>query len=80
MATSATRPPPLPQGFREYGVGELQALPTPRMVAALGLKTGVVSSGNSLDYTAEDMERMLGAGAAVKVRIRRVSSAVGGGV
>jgi 5'-methylthioadenosine nucleosidase len=56
---------PIP-GFDAYGVGRREALPTPRLRAALGLKSGVVSSGNSLDYTAEDMAAMTAAGAAVK--------------
>lgn len=56
---------PIP-GFDSYGVGEFAALPTPALQAALALKSGVVTSGNSLDYTAQDMERMLQHGAAVK--------------
>lgn len=56
---------PIP-GFDIYGVGKYDALPTPNLRAALGLKAGVVSSGNSLDYTAEDMARMVEHEAAVK--------------
>eukprot|EP00887_Chlorella_sp_A99_P000548 scaffold17.g548.t1 len=49
---------PIP-GFDSYGVGEFAALPTPALQAALALKSGVVTSGNSLDYTAQDMEAAL---------------------
>lgn len=41
---------PLPM-FDVYGVGCEASTPTEKLVAALGLKQGVVSSGNSLDYT-----------------------------
>ena len=57
----ATPPPPPPHQLR--GPPSLPPPPpthTPR--------TGVVSSGNSLDYTTEDMESMTKSGAAVKVR------------
>jgi 5'-methylthioadenosine nucleosidase len=56
---------PIP-GFDLYGIGKYEALPTPALRTALGLKPGVVSSGNSLDYTTEDMARMVEHGAAVK--------------
>jgi len=56
---------PIP-GFDVYGIGRFDALPTPALQAALGLKAGVVSSGNSLDYTSEDMERMVEHSTAVK--------------
>ncbi|PSC71393.1 Ribosome production factor 1 isoform A [Micractinium conductrix] len=56
---------PIP-GFDKYGVGAFDALPTPQLQKALGLKAGVVTSGNSLDYTAEDMARMVQHEAAVK--------------
>lgn len=41
---------PLPM-FDVYGVGCEASMPATKLVAALGLKEGVVSSGNSLDYT-----------------------------
>lgn len=56
---------PIP-GFDVYGIGRFDAVATPALQQALGLKAGVVSSGNSLDYTAEDMERMQEHKAAVK--------------
>ncbi|KAL4423462.1 hypothetical protein ABPG77_005414 [Micractinium sp. CCAP 211/92] len=56
---------PIP-GFDKYGVGAFDAVPTPQLQAALGLKAGMVTSGNSLDYTAEDMARMVEHEAAVK--------------
>lgn len=55
------------QGFDKYGIGAFDAVPTPQLQAALGLKAGVVTSGNSLDFTAEDMERMVQHEAVVKV-------------
>lgn len=56
---------PIP-GFDKYGVGAFDAVPTPHLQKALGLKAGVVTSGNSLDYTAEDMARMVEHEAAIK--------------
>lgn len=56
---------PIP-GFREYGIGTYEAVPVPNLTAELGLKTGVVSSGNSLDYTKQDMEAMVKSNVAVK--------------
>ena len=44
----------------------MDALATPRMQAALGLKAGVVTSGNSLDFTSEDMGIMTAHEACVK--------------
>ena len=41
---------PIP-GYDKYGVGEYDAWPTPRLIEALGCKTGVVCTGNSLDAT-----------------------------
>eukprot|EP00198_Chlamydomonas_reinhardtii_P014218 XP_001703555.1 5'-methylthioadenosine nucleosidase [Chlamydomonas reinhardtii] len=56
---------PLP-AFDKYGLGHAALLATPHLQAALGLKSGVVSSGNSLDYTDKCMEIMTGHGAALK--------------
>jgi len=56
---------PLP-GFDAYGLGHTVCAPTPALQAALGLKTGVVSSGNSLDYTDRCMGIMEAHGVAVK--------------
>lgn len=56
---------PIP-GFDEYGIGKSLTVSAPNMREALGFKSGVVSSGNSLDYTAEDMKLMMEHKAAVK--------------
>lgn len=56
---------PIP-GFDEYGIGKSLTVSAPNMRKALGFKSGVVSSGNSLDYTAEDMKLMVEHKAAVK--------------
>lgn len=48
---------PLP-GFDHYGIGHVHSVPTPNMQAALGLKSSIVSSGNSLDYTDKCLEIM----------------------
>eukprot|EP00803_Ostreobium_quekettii_P008206 evm.model.scf_1725EXC.2 EVM.evm.TU.scf_1725EXC.2 scf_1725EXC:17751-21773(-) len=53
-------------GFKEYGLGLTHSYSTANLRAALGLKSGVVSSGNSLDYTDKCMEIMKGSDAAVK--------------
>lgn len=60
-------PTPSVQGFDKYGIGAFSAIPTPHLQQALGLKAGVVTSGNSLDFTAEDMALMVQNQAAVKV-------------
>lgn len=56
---------PLP-GFDRFGLGEVASPPTPNMQAALGLKPGLVTSGDSLDYTDRCMEIMTQHGAHVK--------------
>lgn len=56
---------PLP-GFDKQGLGYVESTPTPQLRAALGLKAGIVTSGNSLDYTEQDMQIMNKHGAAVK--------------
>ncbi len=55
------------QGFDKYGIGAVSALPTLHLQRTLGLKSGVVTSGNSLDYTAEDMALMVQNEASIKV-------------
>ncbi len=47
----------LPQ-FREYGIGFYPTVKCDSIANALGLKTGVISTGNSLDYTPEDIATM----------------------
>ncbi len=56
---------PLP-GFDSYGVGSYQCVDTREMASELGLKTGVVSTGSSLDFTEKDLELMESYGAVVK--------------
>jgi len=56
---------PLP-GFEAYGVGREAAAPVPNLARAVGLKEGVVTTGNSLDYHDRDMENMVEAKASVK--------------
>ncbi|DBB01380.1 hypothetical protein WJX77_000982 [Trebouxia sp. C0004] len=56
---------PIP-GFDKYGVGAHTAVPTTHLQKALGLKAGMVSSGNSLDYTEQDMTFMSSNKVAVK--------------
>lgn len=52
--------------FKEYGVGFYPTLPCGQMAKDLGLKTGVVSTGNSLDYTTEDLNMIQGYNGVVK--------------
>lgn len=56
---------PLP-GFDKQGLGYVDSTPTPNLRQQLGLKAGIVTSGNSLDYTQQDMEIMNKHNAAVK--------------
>ncbi|GMH36629.1 hypothetical protein BSKO_04502 [Bryopsis sp. KO-2023] len=56
---------PLP-GFDEYGLGIKQSASTENLQAELPVKNGVVSSGNSLDYTDKCLEIMKENFAAVK--------------
>lgn len=56
---------PIP-GFDKYGVGAYTCVPTVRLQKALGFKAGLVSSGNSLDYTEQDLTFMKSNGVAVK--------------
>ncbi|KAI8473856.1 MAG: nucleoside phosphorylase domain-containing protein [Monoraphidium minutum] len=56
---------PLP-GFDKYGIGFIESVPTPNMCAALGLKAGIVSTGDSLDAVEADMAIMVEHGVAVK--------------
>mmetsp|Transcript_10161 Transcript_10161/g.30523 ORF Transcript_10161/g.30523 Transcript_10161/m.30523 type:complete len:254 (+) Transcript_10161:189-950(+) len=56
---------PIP-GFDAYGIGAYDAVRTPKLASELSLKDGIVSSGNSLGYSKEDMELMVQHGVAVK--------------
>lgn len=56
---------PIP-GFDAYGLDVNQSVPTPNLQKALNLKLGVVSSGNSLDYTDKCMTIMNSQNVAVK--------------
>lgn len=54
-------------GFHDYGIGTLTAVIDPTSIAAaLGYKTGVCTTGNSLDKTDKDDEYMLSNDASVK--------------
>jgi len=53
-------------GFDVYGVGELPCPGGAALAAALGLKLGVVSSGNSLNCGAEELEELHAAGVHAK--------------
>ena len=52
--------------LRRYGIWAVESPPAPRLVAALGLKTGVVSSGNSLNRGPEDRAALEASGACIK--------------
>ena len=57
---------PIP-AFVPYGVGRLDAsIDVAGMAEALGYKVGSCTTGNSLDKTPDDMERMVSNGASVK--------------
>ena len=45
-------------GFYEYGIGYYPCIPCGDIAKTLGLKTGIITTGNSLDYTQEDLEMM----------------------
>lgn len=53
-------------GFAEYGIGRYPVVPTRRLAEALGVRTGVVSTGNSLDESDEDRRMILESGAVAK--------------
>lgn len=44
------------EGFEDFGHGYYPAIDTDEISSALGLKQGVVTTGNSLDHTPTDME------------------------
>lgn len=46
---------PLP-GFDAYGIGSYYCYDTREIASSLGLKTGIVSTGSSLDYTQKDLD------------------------
>ena len=52
--------------FTEYGIGSYAAAPVGALVTAFGLKTGVVTTGNSLDESADDRRLIESSGACVK--------------
>lgn len=56
---------PIP-GFDAYGVGKLETLETTLMAKNLGYKTGICTTGNSLDHTERDEEMMKANDATVK--------------
>lgn len=52
--------------FDAYGIGHYPVFSIPEMAAALGLKEGVVTTANSLDYTEMDMTMMVQNNGSVK--------------
>lgn len=52
--------------FDEYGIGSYPVVVAREMATALGLKTGVVTTGNSLDESDDDRRMIAASGAAVK--------------
>ena len=52
--------------FAEYGRGDFPGRDVATLAAGLGLKTGIVSSGSSLDYTERDLEVFRANGATLK--------------
>ena len=56
---------PIP-GFTEYGIGSLTTLDPTKMASALNFKTGVCTTGNSLDAVEKDEELMKDNDASVK--------------
>ena len=54
------------EAFDAYGVWATEAHPAPALAAAVGLKSGIVTTGNSLDATDADLSAMAANGAAVK--------------
>lgn len=56
---------PIP-GFDTYGVGKLDTVDPTLMATKLGYKTGICTTGNSLDHTQRDEEMMQANDASVK--------------
>ena len=56
---------PIP-GFEAYGKGNHTSHPVPNLIKQLGFKSGLVTTGNSLDYTDTDIRIMLENEASVK--------------
>jgi 5'-methylthioadenosine nucleosidase len=56
---------PIP-GFDAFGIGQITTLDPSKMAEALGFKTGVCTTGNSLDKVEKDDELMLANDASVK--------------
>jgi nucleoside phosphorylase len=53
-------------GFSEYGIGRYPVLSLQNMAAQLGLKIGIVTTGNSLDESEPDRRMIMASGAVVK--------------
>jgi nucleoside phosphorylase len=56
----------LPGNFPRYGEGHRKVHHDARIAELLGLKSGIVSTGDSLDCTADDLKHLLRLGASVK--------------
>ncbi|NVO12236.1 MAG: 5'-methylthioadenosine nucleosidase [Bacteroidales bacterium] len=56
---------PIP-GFDAYGIGSYYCFDTRGIAEEFGLKTGIISTGSSLDYTDKDLELIKSYGGVVK--------------
>jgi 5'-methylthioadenosine/S-adenosylhomocysteine nucleosidase len=56
---------PIPK-FQEYGLGEYPLTDQTEMIHKLGIKTGIISTGSSFDYTGQDEAIMQSYGATLK--------------
>ena len=56
---------PIP-GFDTYGIGKLTTVDPSKMATTLGYKTGICTTGNSLDWVEKDDELMKANDASVK--------------
>lgn len=54
------------EGLHEYGMGSFPCCEVPKLVSKLSLKTGIVSTGNSLDLSKDDLEQINRNGATIK--------------
>jgi len=53
-------------GFKEYGIGKYPCYPCEHIAKKMGVKLGVISTGNSLDHTPTDLEILKSHNGAVK--------------
>ena len=53
------------EGYHEYGIGSFPCCEVPKLERELGLKRGVVSTGNSFDRSRDDTDQIVRNGASV---------------